>query len=123
MAIAADAGLVADGLVESLAERNADVLDGVMRVDVQIALGHHVEVEHAVARDLVEHVLEKRDPGSEFCRAGPIEIEPDANLRLFGVALDFCRSHFSASRNAATSIRFSSAVPMVSRRQCSISEW
>ena len=47
------------------AERDADVLDGVVRVDVQVALGAHVEVDHAVARDLVEHVVEERHAGGE----------------------------------------------------------
>jgi hypothetical protein len=51
-------------LAKRLAERDADVLDGVVGVDVQVALRLDVEVEHAVARHLVEHVLEKRHAGA-----------------------------------------------------------
>ena len=76
-------------IVKRLADGYSNVLDGVMRVDVQVALGLDVEIHHAVARDLVEHVLEERDAGGEFRHAGPVEIELDADLRLFGIALDF----------------------------------
>ena len=57
------------------------------RVDVQIALGAHDEVDHAVARDLVEHVVEERDARGELRIAGAIEVELDADLGLLGVAL------------------------------------
>ena len=39
VAVADDALLVADRRLERLAERDADVLDRVVRVDVQVALG------------------------------------------------------------------------------------
>ena len=71
VAVAADALLVASRLGKGLAEGDADVLDRVVRVDVQIALGADVEVDQAMARDLVEHVLEKRNPGLER-RAPPV---------------------------------------------------
>ena len=60
---AADAGLVAQRLAEHLADGDADVLDGVVAVDVEVARGLHVEVEAAVAAELVEHVVEEREPG------------------------------------------------------------
>ena len=57
VAVTAYAILGAERLDEGLAERDADVLDGVMRVDVQIAPGFDFEVERAMARDLIEHVI------------------------------------------------------------------
>jgi hypothetical protein len=57
-----------------------------MRVDVQIALGFDVQVHHAVARHLVEHVLEERDAGGELRHASPVQVELDADLRLLGVS-------------------------------------
>ena len=45
------------------------------RVDVQVALGVDVEVEHAVARDLVEHVVEERHAGGELGAAAAVEID------------------------------------------------
>ena len=76
MAVAADARLVAERLGDRLAERDADVLDRVVRVDVQVALGLDLEVEHAVARDLVEHVVEERHAGGEsFAAAAAVEVD------------------------------------------------
>ena len=60
---AIDAALVADRRRDRLAERDADVLDGVVLIDVEIAGGLHLQVEPAVARDQVEHVIEKADAG------------------------------------------------------------
>ena len=74
VAVAADALLVADRLGDRLAERDADVFDRVVAVDVQVALGVDVEVDQAVAGDLVEHVVEEADAGGELrpgrCRRG-----------------------------------------------------
>ena len=56
----------------SLAESDADVLDGVVPVDVQVAFGIDRQVDQAVARDLVQHVVEKADAGRELRDAGAI---------------------------------------------------
>ena len=68
VAEAAHARLVADRPGERLSQRDADVLDGVVRIDVQVALGFDLEVEHAVAGHLVEHVLEERQAGRQSLR-------------------------------------------------------
>ena len=75
VAVAAHALLVADRLGDRLAERDADVLDRVVAVDVQVALGLDLEVDQAVARDLVEHVVEERHAGGELRRAGAVEVD------------------------------------------------
>ena len=75
VAVARDALLVAERLGQRLAERDADVLDGVVRVDVQVALGLDLEVDHAVPRDLVEHVVEERHAGGELGPAGAVEVD------------------------------------------------
>ena len=46
-----------------LAERDADVFDGVMLIDVEIAGGLHLQIEPAMPRDEIEHVIEKADAG------------------------------------------------------------
>ena len=71
-----------------LAEHDADVLDGVVRVDVQVALGLDHEVDHPVPCDLVEHVVEERHAGGEIGAARPVEVEVDLDLRFRRVALD-----------------------------------
>src|SRR5262245_31619813 len=52
MSVAADAGLVAERIFERLPEADAYVLDGVMGVDVKVAVGLHGEVEQAVLGDV-----------------------------------------------------------------------
>src|SRR4051812_23248225 len=118
MAEAPHAGFVANGAREGLAKGNADVLDGVVAVNVQVALRLDFEVQHAVARDLIEHVLEEGQAGGELGNAPPVQVELHPDLRFLGVAGDFGGPHFCRhSRSAATSIRFSSGVPTVMRRQ------
>jgi hypothetical protein len=117
VAEAAHTGLVADGLGKRLAERDADVLHGMVAVDVEIAFRLDLEVNHGVARHLVEHVLEERHAGGEPGRALAVQVELHPDLRLLGISSNFRRSHMSALRNAASSIRFSSGVPTLMRRQ------
>ena len=66
----------------------ADVLDRVVAVDVQVALGLDREVEPAVAADLVEHVVEERQPGGRVDLAlGAVEVDGDRDRGLLGRAL------------------------------------
>src|SRR5687767_13766744 len=114
---AAHAGLVSDRFRHRLAERDADVLDRVVRIDVQVALRLDIEVEHRVARDLVEHVLEEGQAGGKLRGPLAVQVHLHPDLGFLGVAGNFSGSHCSASRRAVRSIRFSSGVPTVTRRQ------
>ena len=75
VAVADQAALVADRLADRLAEGDADVLDGVVAVDVQVALGLDLEIDQAVAGDLLEHVVEEADAGGELGGAGAVEVD------------------------------------------------
>jgi hypothetical protein len=59
---------------------------------VQIAAGADVEIECAVARDLLKHVLEKRNSGIKIRFSSPIEIERDADPGFQRVAFYGCTS-------------------------------
>ena len=96
MTIATQAFFVAYRLVECLSECDADILDGVMRIDVQVALGDDVQIDHAVARDLVEHVLEKRQAGIEYGLAVAVQVQLDTNLGLQGVTGNLRTTHDSS---------------------------
>src|SRR5438132_13292310 len=98
VAVAADALLVAERLRHRHAERDADVLDGMVRVDLEVALRVEVEVEGAVARELVEHVVEEGDAGSQRRLACAVEVDGPASLRFLRVALDLCLAHVSGDR-------------------------
>ena len=80
--VARDAALVAQGLGDRLAERDADVLDRVVVVDVQVALGPDREVEEAVAGHLVEHMVEEAHARADVAQARAVEVDRDLHGRF-----------------------------------------
>jgi hypothetical protein len=85
--VAANTLLVAHGLGKSLAERDAHIFHRVVAIDVQIALGIDIEIDQAVAGDLVQHVVKKTDAGGQFGRTTAVQVDADGDLRFCGVAL------------------------------------
>ena len=83
---AGDAALVAERLAQGLAERDADVLDGVVIVDVQVALGANVHVDQRMARQLIQHMVEETNAGREFRCARAVEVDFDLDRSLVGLA-------------------------------------
>jgi hypothetical protein len=71
---AAQTRAVADRLAQRLAQDNADVLDRVVLVDLEVALGAHAQVEQSVARERVQQVVEEGD-------ACPTWASPDPSSR------------------------------------------
>jgi hypothetical protein len=93
MTVATDALLVADRLGHGLTEGNADVLDGMVAVDMQIAVGMHIEVDQPMTGDLVEHVVEEGHAGGQLLAAGAIEIDAHTDPGFGGIAADVGGSH------------------------------
>src|SRR5258708_24548426 len=87
-AVAADAALVADGLLERGAEGEAHVLDRVVLVDLKVALALDGEADAGVLRDLLQHMVEKADAGSQLRRRSLVQVHRDGNFGLLGVAHD-----------------------------------
>ena len=56
------------------------------RADILVYNGLDLEVETAVAGNLVEHVVEEPDAGVELTLAAAVEIDLDSDLGLEGVA-------------------------------------
>jgi len=88
VAVAADAPPVAEGLGHRHAERAADVLDGVVTVDVRVASAADLQIEQRVARQQREHVVEEADPSGDLGTAGAVEVERKPNVGLLGGAAD-----------------------------------
>ena len=88
MAVAHEAFLVAKRPGQRLAEHDAGVLDGVVKIDLHVALGAHVEVEERVLGEKREHVVEERNAGSRSRFAGSVHDEPDGDVGLAGDADD-----------------------------------
>ena len=92
MTVTAHAFFIAYRFRKRLAERDSDILHGVMGIDMQIALGFDIEVDQTVTRDLVEHMVEKRHAGIQLLLTGAIKVDHDADLRLVGIARDLCNA-------------------------------
>ena len=86
MAVADDPAAVAERLVERLPEHDPGVLDGVMGAGLEVAGHLHVEVQPAVARQQVEHVVEEADPGVPGAGAGAGQAERERDVGLAGLA-------------------------------------
>ena len=85
VAVAPDAALVADGAGQCLAEDDADILGGVMKIDMGVADGFDLEVEHRVTGEGGQHMVEEADAGLDLALAGPVEVEPERDLSLRSV--------------------------------------
>ena len=55
---------------------------------VQVAVGVHHHIHHAVPRQLIEHVIEERNAGVEVGDARAIKVDRNLDLRFLGVALN-----------------------------------
>ena len=69
-------------------QRDTDVLDRVVSVDVKIALNMQAHVHLGMRRKKGQHMVEESQPRRNIRRPGSVEIDLQTNLRLFGQTLD-----------------------------------
>jgi hypothetical protein len=120
MAKAHDPAPFSQRLTERLSQHPSNVFDGVVAVDFQIAFGVNFQIEISVARQLSQHVIEKRYPGVDAMLAGSIEIQRYLNFGLIGLPRLRCDpwiAHgLSSTLSSADRKRlFSSGRPIVTR--------
>ncbi len=101
VAITANAGLVAQRLGQRLAQADADVLDRVMGIDVQIALGLDGEVDEAVLAQQREHMIEEADAAGDVGLAGAVEVEGEVDFGFAGLAAKLCGASHGAPELSA----------------------
>ncbi len=77
-----------EGFFEGLAQADADVLHGVVLVHLQVAFGLYLQVEIAVGRKQVQHMVKKRDAGLDRGFSPAIEGKFQLHLGFPGLALD-----------------------------------
>ncbi len=92
LAVARDPAAVAERLVERLPEDDPDVLDRVVRTGLQVAARRYVQVERAVARERVEHVVEEPDARRPLSLAAAVQPELEPDVGLVRLARDVCGS-------------------------------
>ena len=72
---AIDSFAIAQSFGEELTDYNAGVFDGVVLIDVEIAVGFESQVEGSVFREQLEHVVEEADAGGDFVAAAAFDGE------------------------------------------------
>jgi hypothetical protein len=85
-ATAADTGKVSQGPPHGAAEDDANILDEMMRIDLNITFRLHFQTEPAMTGESVEHVPEEGEWSDQFCRFRGIAIDADGNPRFAGDA-------------------------------------
>src|SRR6266545_1384837 len=119
---AVHAGLVAQRLLERGAEHDAHVLDRVVGVDLEVAFRLDTQVPAPVLAELLQHVVEERDPGRRARLAHAVDVERELDLGFLRLAVLLRRpahatlTSSTASRSAARNVSFSSGVPTVTRK-------
>src|SRR5439155_20941278 len=113
---AIDAAARAERRRHRLAECNAEIFDGVMLIDVEVAGGLDLEIESAMTRDQLQHVIEKADPGVNPVASSAVERQPQRDLRLSRAAADYGAAH-STSSITAMQRRVCSTIPAAMRMQ------
>ena len=53
------------------------VLGGVVEIDMQVAAGAHLQIDHGMAAKAVQHVIQKADAGIDVANAGAVQIDHD----------------------------------------------
>src|SRR5688572_28366645 len=101
---AVDAAARAERLRHGLAQRNAEILNRVVLIDVQIACGANFEIERTVARHQLEHVIEKPDSGTDVVPPFALDAETHTNLRLARFSVDYGTPHKPSSTSTAASV-------------------
>jgi hypothetical protein len=76
------ASLLTYSFIKSLAEGNANVLYGMVSVNVEVAFSNNFQIDHAVTSNLIQHVLQEGHTGIELNLPRTIEAElyTDAGL-------------------------------------------
>ena len=84
LAEARDAGSIAERLGEGGAQDEGHVLDGVVLVDLEVAIGADRQVEQAVVGERAQEVVVEAQPGVDRGGARSVESERDRDRRLAG---------------------------------------
>src|SRR5262249_17733678 len=93
-------------LVERVAEHETDILDDVVRIDLDIAARVELEVVQPVTRNRLEHVGEERHLRVDLVPSGAVQTELQPDGRFRGAPLDPAATHpknvgkYASERNA-----------------------
>jgi len=86
MPVSPQADFVTERFGKRLPEGDADVFDGMMSIDVGIAVALDGQIDQCVCGKEGQHVVEKAESGRDFWFSGSIELERQCNLRFVGIS-------------------------------------
>ena len=86
--MASDAAFITERALYGFAQNDANVFDGVMLIDFEIAASVESKIESAVTCEEFEHVVEKAYACGYSRVAAAIEIQAHADVCLAGLAFD-----------------------------------
>jgi hypothetical protein len=69
-----------------MSQADTDILGRMVRIDLQIPLGLHLQVDQSVFGKKDQHVVEKTDAGGDGRDTGAVEIEFETDLGFAGFA-------------------------------------
>ena len=92
--VAGDALLLSERFEQSLAEAYAEVFDGMVRVDVQVAFRFRGQVDFAVLAEVGKHVVEEADAGVDVVFSEAVEVNFYLYIGFLRFAFNVCRSFF-----------------------------
>lgn len=110
VAITTHTFFVADRFGKGLPERNANIFNCVVAINMQIAIGLNFQINHAVAGYLIQHMIEKGYARVQRLLARAIKIEFHADLSFQRGAINFSDSHDRQVRVEAESNRDNTAL-------------
>ena len=86
--VALNASLGTQCFVDTLTQGEGCILDGMVLVNVEVALGMNEQVHLSVACYLFEHVVKESQTGLDIGLAGTVEREAHVDIGLLGGAYD-----------------------------------
>ena len=79
---------VAQGFFERLAQDQADILHGVVIINIRVALGLDRQIEQPMLRKQGEHMIEERHSRLDLRHTAAIDRQSEHNVRLCSLARD-----------------------------------
>ena len=73
---------------DGLPECDAHIFDGVVLIDIQIAFRGNFQIERAVARNQIEHVIEEANARGHARSSATVEIQLQANVGFISLAVN-----------------------------------
>jgi hypothetical protein len=69
--------------MQGVSHHDPDIFDRVVFIDVNVALRLNGQIEEAVPRQQLQHMIEKPDPGVDLSLSSAVNRPFDANVGLF----------------------------------------